>query len=366
MVKVVYLLSTLKRSGPVVVLFNVVKILDRRQIEPIIITLSPEPENSMMQQFESLNLQIERLNLSRFQGMLSAGSKVEKMLKEMNPQIIHSHGFRSDSILARSRNSAVKVTTIHNNPSVDYPLKFGYIRGSIMANLSLKSYKQIDMPISCSKSIQKELSLMGVKTGCVQNGIDTKLFKPVPDQSRNEIRTRLNLPIDKLIFIVTGSLIKRKSVDTILKALSISGRQDILILVIGDGPERDVLEAILVSDNRILFLGFKDNINEYLNCADSIISASTSEGLPNGILEAMASGLHCILSDIPSHRELSIADNCCFFEIGNSAKIASIIDNLTLDRIRSAGEQNRGIACKLFSSEKMAREYQNIYLSHVK
>lgn len=365
MVKVVYLLSTLKKTGPVIVLFNIVKNLDRKQIDPMIITLSPEPENSMILQFKDMGVRIETLNLSRIQGIISAGKEVERHLTLIDPDILHSHGFRSDAISARMKTRALKVSTLHNNPWVDYPMKFGYLRGKYMATQSKKSFKKLDLPIACSRSIQHQLGLLGIQTECIQNGIDMELFKALPDQEVRNLRTNLNLPSEKLILITTGSLIKRKCVDTIVRGISLSKREDILLLIIGDGPERENLEGMLNNEQRIRFLGFQNNVDEYLNCADSIISASLSEGLPNGILEAMACGLHCILSDIPSHRELSLPEENRFFNTGDSDGLSEIIEQLLLDEASHAGKLNREIARQFFSSEKMADEYQKHYIRNV-
>jgi glycosyltransferase involved in cell wall biosynthesis len=364
MLKVVYLLSTFRKSGPVMVLLNIIKNLDRKLIDPAIITLSPEPENSMISQFKELDIQIEALNLSRVEGFLRAKKEVKRILKTMDPDIIHSHGFRSDTLSAKLETRALKVSTLHNNPFVDYPMKFGYLRGNYMAIQSKKSYRKLDVPIACSRSIQDQMMSMGIQTASIQNGIDIGLFQPRKEQELNDLRIGLDLPADKLILISSGSLIKRKSVDTILSGISLTKREDFLLLVVGDGPERDPLEKSLTGENRVRFLGFQNNVHEYLNCADSIISASLSEGLPNGIIEAMACGLQCILSDIPSHRELSLPAGNPFFKTGNSAELSDIIEQLSRDEASKTGTLNRKIAQQLFSSEKMAADYQKIYLEH--
>ncbi|WJY17141.1 glycosyltransferase [Pectobacteriaceae bacterium CE90] len=56
----------------------------------------------------------------------------------------------------------------------------------------------------------------------------------------------------------------------------------------------------------VQFLGQRDNVFPYLVAADFFISPSYNEGLPNTVLEALSCGVHCILSDISPHEELSI------------------------------------------------------------
>ena len=320
----------------------------------------------MISQFRELGVRIETLSLSRIQGLIRARKELDKLLKVIAPDIIHSHGFRSDTLSAKINSRALKVSTLHNNPYLDYPMKFGKLRGNYMAIQSKKSYMKLDIPIACSRSIQHQMGLLGIQTECIQNGIDIELFQPLQDQEQSDLRISLDLPTDKLILITSGSLIKRKSVDTILRGIALSKREDFLLLIIGDGPERENLENRLNDEKRVRFLGFQNKVHEYLNCADSILSASLSEGLPNGIIEAMACELHCILSDIPSHRELSLPEGNRFFNTGDSVELSDIIEQLTRGEASHTGKLNREIAIKLFSSEKMAGNYQKHYMNHVR
>jgi len=344
------------------VLLNIVKHQDQKLIDPVIITLSPEPENSMLQQFTKLGIRTESLKLSRAQGILQAGKRLGELLEKIDPDIIHSHGFRADGLAAKIRHRALKVSTLHNDPFVDYPMKFGSVKGKFMALQSRRSIKKLDLPIACSKSIQEQMDRRGIRTGCIQNGIDIELFTPIQDHESDQLKGRLDIPLDKLILIVSGSLIKRKDVETILHGISQSKRNDLLLLVLGDGPEREHLVNSYGRDARISFLGFQENVLDYLRCADSVLSASVSEGLPNGIIESMACELHCILSDIASHRELNLPEGNQFFHIGDSKKLAYILDQMTVKDAMQTGKQNRDVVKRHFSAKKMARDYQTHYL----
>ena len=72
MMKILYVVSTLKRSGPVIVLSNIIKYLDKNRFEPIVLT-SPEPKESMKKYFENdLNTKVETLGLGRVQSLFVA------------------------------------------------------------------------------------------------------------------------------------------------------------------------------------------------------------------------------------------------------------------------------------------------------
>ena len=77
-----------------------------------------------------------------------------------------------------------------------------------------------------------------------------------------------------------------------------------VLLFAGDGPLARACKGLAGGDPRIHFLGQISNVQDYLQVADVFVSAALSEGLPNTVLEAMASGLPTVLSDIPAHREI--------------------------------------------------------------
>jgi glycosyltransferase involved in cell wall biosynthesis len=116
-------------------------------------------------------------------------------------------------------------------------------------------------------------------------------------------------PFFKFSFV--GSLVKRKNVIFILKALVMLKTENIPfeMTVVGDGNERAKLESYAKESglgNQVRFVGEVSCIEvaEVLKTHPIYISASLHEGRPNSVVEAMASGCCCILSDINGHKEL--------------------------------------------------------------
>src|SRR5690606_9558118 len=98
---ILYIVSTLKRSGPTNQLFNIIIYLDRSVFEPVLITLSPEPEDSRWQDYQSLGVQMHSLNLSRLGGLFFAKSNLEKLIKKIQPDLIHTQGIRADFLISK-------------------------------------------------------------------------------------------------------------------------------------------------------------------------------------------------------------------------------------------------------------------------
>ncbi len=304
MIRVLYIVSTLKKSGPINVLYNIVKYIDRSKVQVNIITLSPETNNSLLMDFSKLGAKIYSLNYSRVKGVLLNYKGIDKLINEIDPDIIHSHGIRGDTICSRLKDR-LTFTTLHNFPYDDYPMRYGNIFGRLMANKHLKIISKLDFPISVSNSISEKYKNKGLKTLTIQNGVDKKIFLKATPEKKLKLRKQLNIPLNKNIFVSVGHLSKIKDPLTIIKAFKSSNiNQDSVIIFLGDGELFEDCKKMARSEKAIIFAGRVKNVEKYLQAADYFISASTSEGLPNAVLEALSSGLPVCLSDIPSHKEI--------------------------------------------------------------
>ena len=121
-------------------------------------------------------------------------------------------------------------------------------------------------------------------------------------------KAELGLPLDKLILLSSGELIKRKNHETILKALSqLKELSNVHYLLCGHGALdtylRDLAEQLGIS-HMVTFAGYREDILKILQTADLFLFPSYQEGLPMALLEAMASGLPVICSDIRGSRDL--------------------------------------------------------------
>lgn len=361
MKKILYIVSTLKRSGPIIVLANIIKYLDRDNFEPIVLTLSTEPEDSLKEYFENdLHTKVETLGLLRIEGLFFAKKYIEKFIVETNIDIVHSHGFRADGLVCKL--SYIKsVSTLHNYPYYDYTMTYGNIMGYIMAKIHLRYLKKLNSPFACSKSISIMLKKMNnYNIDFVRNGTDTQRFQNL---DKKVLRERFQLEKDIKVFVSVGHLSNRKDPLLIIEAFKIANIENSILLFLGDGHLKQECVHAIGDHKNIVIVGSVSNVHEYLGASDYFISASLAEGLPNTVLEAMACGLPCVLSNIPPHSEIYEInkDSSILFEIkdinGLSEKIKEVMNN----DYEVMSKASKKIVFGSLSAKIMSQNYQIIY-----
>lgn len=363
--KIMYIVSTLARTGPTNQLFNIVKNLDKNFFSPIIVTLSPEPKSTLIDLFNKENIKIHSLNFSRFEGAFKAGKIISKIIEKYDPDIIHTQGLRPDSLAVKYIKGKNVITTIRNFPFEDYPLKFGKLLGRIMAYNHINSIRNIDYPVACSLSLQKKFKTrLNIDVDVIQNGVNTDKYNQINDSQKKKLRNKLGIPTEKKVFISVGALIKRKAPEVVIDGfLNMDKSSESLLFILGDGPLMKNCEEMVKKYKNVILLGSINNVNQYLQASDYFISASTSEGLPNTVLEALSVGLPVCLSDIDPHEEILNQNKECgiLFKVNNRTDLSKKLNHL----IQSDYSIMRGAALNLiksnFSAKIMSNKYQELY-----
>lgn len=361
MIKIAYVISTLEGRGPVNVLFNTVKYLDKTKITPVIITLSYENNNSRYNDFRELSVEIIQMNQSRLKGLFFGVSKLKEILRRLNPDIIQANCFRSTIITGLFIKIYKKIAVIHNFPHEDYLMKFGKIKGSLMEYITKVCLKKFDRRITVSESLKKKIFLKyGVNSIAVRNGIDTHQFNSFR-LNKNEIRKDLNIPESEKVFIYLDSLIKLKDPETAIEGFIRSFSSDNTLLIVGGGSLLNALVEKYKNFRNIIFTGMTKEPFKYLKASDFYISSSLSESFHLSVVEAIYSGLYVIISDIDAHREILSFDSSlgCFFEPGDIDGLKNALTNLSRKDINTTN--SKPIVENNLSAKIMAESYRNIY-----
>lgn len=136
-------------------------------------------------------------------------------------------------------------------------------------------------------------------------GVNLEVFNEVIVDRKEKLR-EVGVPEDAFVGIAVGDLNDNKNVETIVKALPVT-KESFHMLVCGVGPNKEALMRLATKLNvadRVHFLGFRKDVKELLKVSDLFLFASRREGLPRSTMEAMASGLPCIVSNIRGNCDL--------------------------------------------------------------
>lgn len=137
-------------------------------------------------------------------------------------------------------------------------------------------------------------------------GIDTDRFaKKVPQ--KRVFRRKYQIPNDAVLLLSVGELSNRKNHRAVINAMAELSMPDLYYLVCGQGPCDSKLRKqadMLGIGECVKLAGYQEDLEEFYVNADIFVFPSVQEGLPAALMEAMAAGLPCIVSDIRGNREL--------------------------------------------------------------
>jgi glycosyltransferase involved in cell wall biosynthesis len=157
---------------------------------------------------------------------------------------------------------------------------------------------------------------------------------------------------------------------TLLRSAEIAVNQgyDLLVILVGDGPQRGPLERQLQSmpslRNRVIFAGRTFDATEWLNAFDIFALPSVFEGTSNTLLEAMATGLPVVATRVGGNMELFEENKAgLLFEVRDFHGLAAQLTRLaaSLELRRNFGSAAREHVEEHFTLERMMNSYSDMY-----
>lgn len=356
-------MTACKKSGPVQQMLNIIKHLDRLEFEPHLVTLYPEPtEDSQLEKYLPY-VKHHHAPTGKIDMVLGRDKNLRATLDEIQPDVIHSLGVFPDFAVSRMKKWK-QVITSRNFVFEDYPAKFGKIQGNILARLHLYAMKRTSKTVACSESLSKIYKeRLGLQFDFIRNGVDVEQYTMPTSDERISIRKELNLPEEAFIFVYTGQIIERKNLGFLLDVYAKNFKdRNTYMLVLGGGALLDGYKEQYSYAQNIDFRGSVPNVHQYLKGCDAYASTSKSEGLPNGVLEAMATGLPVVLSDIEQHLEIYNVNHQIGFVYsqGNDNELYDKMKNI-IPLAKEMGKEAYRTAHDHFSAKGMSLRYQELY-----
>jgi 1,2-diacylglycerol 3-alpha-glucosyltransferase len=269
---------------------------------------------------------------------------IDQMFSQFKPDVVHIHDHYPMSVIImnRARQRGIKVLGTNHflpeNLAPYFPLYRIARRFSVWAMWTWMkvTYNQLHLVTAPSHTAAEILRGVGLRPPVVpiSCGVDLNIFNTRYASEREAIRKQYGLPLDKPVVAYVGRVDGEKKLDVILKAIKLSGCNDLHMMLVGRGAAMDEVKR-MVHDlglmERVHFPGFiaAEELPRVLNAADIFTMPSEAELLSIATLEAMGCGLPILAARSKALPELvDQGINGYLFEPGNAEDAAHYIKEL--------------------------------------
>lgn len=289
--------------------------------------------------------------------------KLLRFFKEGHTNIVHSHGYKGNILLALLPKSARKIpviTTVH-----------GYTSSKTFSKLRLYQFadklllKRLDAVVLVSEAVKHQVyeNIIEKKLFVIRNGIPSK----IPASASDKLAI---LGEDYFNISAIGRLSEEKNFKLLISAMPkiVKEIPNAKLVIFGEGPLRNSLESLVnemkLSD-RVFLPGFIDEPSRVYRQSNVIVNCSTTEGMPISLLEAIREGCPFIASDIPANaglaKDLNLSNQLFRLDKESLAKKLLELYNSSADELTELKQKMKNEFYNGYTIEKTAMSYIELY-----
>lgn len=334
------------------------------------------------------SLDIEPLVLTELKREISpyydllAYKKIKQIIKDFNPQIVHTHASKAGAIgrwAAYRMNVPVIVHTFHGHVFDAY---FDNLKTNYYISLEKELAKKTDLLIALSNNQKKDLCekykiAPDNKVKVIPLGFELNKFTIDKDNKRNKIRSEFNISNDTFVFSLVGRIVPIKNHKLVIDALNMiknNTNKQIKILFVGDGELRtELMEYANINnlkysyktfngDEDILFTSWRNDIDYIMAASDAILLTSNNEGTPVSLIEAQASKLPIISTNVGGVIDI-VNDNAILINKNDSNALANAMVKIVNDFIIDDNilENRQNFILQNYSIDNLTNNLKNTY-----
>jgi glycosyltransferase involved in cell wall biosynthesis len=346
-------------------LLDLVENLDKQVFDPVVLSFTDGP---MVDRLKSMGIPTHIIHTTKpFD--FSKWGRVKKLIEAEKVDLVHAHGTRAHSNVswaARKLNLPV-VYTVHGwsfHDNQKFPLK----NLRVMGEKYLTSKASVNISVSQSVHETGKKYFSNYQSVVIPNGINQQKFNP--SRALKDIHSELGIPTTSLLIVFLARFTEQKQPLTMIKSFCKAAAENnqLRLLMVGDGElkkEADALVAASGMSDKIFMQSFRQDVPDILAAADIYVLPSLWEGLPLGLLEAMAMGKAVIASKADGTKEVIQHNiNGIMVNVENlQEEVTAAIKQLAADTSlrKRLGEQARATITATFSAGRMTREVEEIY-----
>ncbi|KAF1021676.1 MAG: N-acetyl-alpha-D-glucosaminyl L-malate synthase [Acinetobacter bereziniae] len=234
----------------------------------------------------------------------SACNKYKKIIKDYQPDIIHSHMVHAN-IFTRIMRFFYKIPKLicsaHNSNEGGFLRMLGYRYTNHLSDINTNVSKEATELFKIKKAFDSSAIT-------IYNGIDLSKFRK-KEVNKSEILLN-NIDVNKIIILAVGRLNVQKDYPNLIKAISLlkgNSSQTFKLLIAGDGEQRDAIEELIKKldlEDDVILLGRRNDIAELMSVADYFVLSSAFEGFGLVVAEAMACETFVVATDCGGVKEV--------------------------------------------------------------
>lgn len=295
--------------------------------------------------------------------------RVRRLIAETGATIVHTHLLRADfygGIAACWAGAPIRVSTAYAIGSYRRQRR-RRVDGLLDAACARLPTHIVAVSRAVKRDCVERLHIEPDRITVIRTGVDSP---GLVDQARvSAQRAQWSVAQDAPLVVTVARLSYEKGVDALIDAAAVLHRSHprARVVVLGEGPDRRDLEARIQDrglDGTVLLAGFQDDIWPALAAADVVCLPSKSEGLPNALLEAMASGRPVVATAVGGVPEVvDSGQDGVLVEPGDAGRlaeeIARILDDAEL--ARRLGEAARRTIERDFGAKSAVAKYGAFY-----
>lgn len=354
--RIVYFIETAEAGGAEQIVVTLADAFRRRGHEVSVVTLNA---GWLTDELERAGLSYSKI-ISERSYDLTLPFRLAARCRDLKAQVLHSHLLDSNfyGAFAARIGGLRHVATDHGD--IHLPNKKRLLKFKLRSISMLGSRFTAVSNFTANKLID-----FGVRprlVSCVYNPIDAI---ERTDDDRGRLRSEFGIAPDAWVWIHIAMMTPVKDQLTIIRALARCPKDHFLLLA-GDGPLRDALEAEAEKcgvAEQVRFLGFRSDVPRLLSAADGFVLASLSESMPMSLLEAASAGLLPVSTAVGGVPEVITPDRGYLFSPGDYNSLSELMAAAAADRQKSAQLAANASAYvrEAFGIERILDKYEALY-----